>query len=516
MIDTKKASYYFVFKNPIAFREYWLPDFKAGFTHIRFYQYPHALLDNLCEMDGRGTGKTEIGLIPDICQAAFLYPKDEGVLTTYRQQHVSKPLDDVFSWFKNHYYWKHFLEYSVKTPTYKMKMKNGFQFYGICVGDSKQAEAIQGVHCCIRFIDEFQQYPDAAWQQFMGTASEKGASYTIDKYTGVPDGRRDSPAWKVSQFDPDYYSKFDNCRLKISKRLVPYFDSNTMADEKKHRNEQSFIHDIDADWGEEQWGYWDWMSIEACINKELPPIIIRISKQDYKSRVPASVLGRIPLRSKEVEDIMIGFDFGWTQPSVIYVFALIKKRWRVLCRINLENKMIPDQQGEILDYLMEFYQVTLAGLDVTGEKGVATTLQDKQGRYAGKNYENRIVGVEFGSKMVVGMDEMGEVKENVKNATCRILKEMFYEREFELFYDQELHADFNSESCIISPATGLVKILTPSTCHIPEAFRCFAYAYYTKYGTNIKKPERHRYSMQLPSFRPSSTSWTKKLINRLK
>ena len=515
-MEHRELCYNFVFKNPIAFREFWLPELKADFTYVRYYQYPHALADNLCELDGRGTGKTEVGLIPDICQAAFIYPKEEAVLTTYRQQHIAKPLDTLFFWFKSHPYWKHFHKASVKQPSYKMFLRNGFVLYGLCVGDSKQAEMIQGVHCRIRFIDEFQQYPDMAWQQFMGTASEKGEDYTIDKFTGVPDGRRDTPAWKVSQYDPNFESKFNHYHLKVSKRLVPYFDTPTLESEKKFRDEQELKHQVDADWGEEQWGYWDWKSIERCINYELPSIVITISKEDYDGRQPAGVLGRIPLRPKEATDCIAGMDLGWVQPSVIVVLALVGGRWRELTRVNLINKMIPDQQAEILDYLMEFYNISVAGIDATSEKGVSTVLTNPEGRFAGKDYKERIKEVLFNSKMVIGQNEAGkEIYENTKNATCRVLKEMFFERQFELFNDRDLQLEFNAESSMISPATGLMKIITPSTVHIPEAFRCFAYAYYHKYEVRRMQEEKKVYRMSFPVARRKGETWTGQLRQKL-
>jgi len=516
-MDYRKQCYYFVFNNPLAFREFYLPDFKASFTYVRFYQYPHAHARNLCELDGRGTGKTEIGLIPDICQAAFLYEKDEALLTTYRQQHIAKPLDTVFSWFKTHPYWKHFVQFSVKQPIYKMLLKTGFTLYGICVGDSKQAEMIQGVHCCIRFIDEFQQYPDPAWQQFMGTASEKGEDHTIDKYTGVPDGRRDTPAWKVSQFNPDFDSKFDHFHLQVSKRLVPYFDTKTILREQQFRTDQEFKHQVDAEWGEEQWGYWDWTAIEQCINRELLPVIITITKEDYLGRTPAGVLGRIPLKPKDATDCIIGMDLGWTQPSVVEVFTLIRKRWRTLCRINLINKIIPENQAEIMDYLMTYYNASLGAIDSTSEKGVSTTLANPEGKFAGKGYETRIVDVEFNRKMEIAKTDNGlPIEENVKNATCRILKEMFAEREFELFNDMDLQFEFNAESSMISPATGALKIITPNTVHIPEAFRCFAYAYFVKYVKGTKITERKHYTFMFPFTQSTGDRWTQRLLNRLK
>ena len=168
----------------------------------------------------------------------------------------------------------------------------------------------------------------------------------------------------------------------------------------------------------------------------------------------------------------------------------INHKWHLYNIIELIDRMIPDNQVEIIDYLADQYSSMVIPIDCTSADGraLASSLQNpKREEFIEKKYDKRVIWVEFNKYFEVGkkMDEKDPnkeiaIKEKVKDKTTTILRQMFANQEFHLYYAEDLLVQFNAESQKRNVA-GSVIIQTPDWVHIPEAFRCFAAAYFQKY-----------------------------------
>jgi len=212
----------------------------------------------------------------------------------------------------------------------------------------------------------------------------------------------------------------------------------------------------------------------------------------------------LPLPKTEQKiDVILGIDAGYTSPTVVLPFFLYEHKWNLRCRIMLKEKMIPDDQAELIDYIADFYNAGIISLDTTSSEGraPATSLTNpKNKKYINKNYAERVVMASFQTKMIMGYTADGtEISDNVKNGTTTILRQMFAREEFLLYNDEDLLEEFNRE--VKKKTKETISISTPQDVHIPDAFRCFAFGYFAKYGGVEKPSKKVNYELQYPVYK---------------
>lgn len=514
---------YFLFHNPIAFRDRYLPNMLHLPYKTRYYQYAPALCDDLIWGGARTIGKS-LDMNITIIQKAILVSNAESLVSAYRRTHIKDRLEDVISYMMADDLLRRFfkgnadksLKDSVsRTPIYTIKLRNNHVITGISVGDDPNCVAIQGHHPQIRYIEETQTYPKPAWLKFQNTQAPEGS---VDRFYGVPDGRIDTPFRELDT----KVKKFNNKRFHISRRFDPNFNK-----EKKEQyiqtlggeNSNEFLAQVDAKWGEPTWGVWnegDIMSnFEKNANDEYPKRIrkIEISAKDYKGMIPSQVLNDLlPLPENDLE-VILAIDPGYSQPTVILPFYYFKGKWCLDSVIKLIDRMIPDDQAEIIDYIASYYRASFIPMDCSSAEGKApasSLSNPKRDEFSGKNYDKRIIWVEFQKSEIVGYKQsqegdedspLIEIKEKLKAFTTNELRTKFANKFFRLAYDESIPEEFNSESQ--KRRSNGIFIDTPADVHIPEAFRCFAYGWWLTYG-KIERPDvieegMDEYSFILPS-----------------
>ena len=205
----RKLSYYFVFTNAIAFRNFWAPQMMKRQYRVRYYQYAPALSINMAWGGARTLGKTD-ELVFSMTQNAIIHKAKESLLTAFRKVHIKKPLEDLIAYLVNVPYLRKFFKGDadktlhnsvVRTPIYSIKFKNGHEIKGISIGEDPAAVMIQGSHPHFRYMDEGQTYPEASWVKFQSTQAPEGS---VDRYFGTVDGRLYTPFYlilhKLSKF----------------------------------------------------------------------------------------------------------------------------------------------------------------------------------------------------------------------------------------------------------------------------------------------------------------------------
>ena len=195
--------------------------------------------------------------------------------------------------------------------------------------------------------------------------------------------------------------------------------------------------------------------------------------------------------------MLMAIDAGYTQPTMILPFFQWKGKWNLWCRIALRDKVIVDDQAEIIDYLADFLHANIIPIDCSSMEGkaIAMALQNpKNKQYASKNYKERIPWMEFQKDFIVGYQENKEtgkiepIKVPPKIHTSNILHRMFANREFNIYSDEYMLEDFNKEYQKTTQA-GHATIFTPYDVHIPEAFRCFAFGIWLMQGGTPEPPD---------------------------
>ena len=531
-------AYYVIMKNRVIFRDFWLPRAWGKYYKTRYYQYPPALVEDVAVFGGRSIGKS-ICMEGTIVQTALNEPSQESVVTAFRRLHIRDRLEKVISFFYNVKYWRKFLlgdaDRSLKTsvrrsPTYEVKLKNRHVIYGISTGEDPLCVNLQGQHPGYRYLEEGQNFLRDAWIQFQSARDPK---FVRDRFYGTVDGRIDTPYHDCD----DKISKFKNKRFHLSRRLEPWFDQetkNNLVETFKGEDSNEFKQQCDGEWGEPVWGVWPEKDIIKCLNKKEDPnqpgvfanqiTTIILTPKDYSNMSSDQVLWNLPKLPKQDLEVIIGIDGGYTEPTVILPFFYYKNKWNLRCKILLRDKMIADDQAELIDYICDFYNAMIIPIDCTSAEGrsVAQALTNpKRQEYINKKYPERVLHVNFNSTEVIGYADKNrnfregeenkafkeeEIKEKVKNLTTLELYKMFNNHMFDIYYDEDLLGDFNKEVQKKS-LSGNYVILTPRDVHIPEAFRCFMMGWWKKYG-KVDKPERksNNYSFVLPEYGYSGVS----------
>jgi len=531
-------AYYVIFKNRVMFRDFWLPEAWNQYYKTRYYQYPMALNDDVVVLGGRSCGKS-VDMEGTICQTALTENNKESLVTAFRKMHIKDRLEKVISFFYSVRYWRKFLlgdadktlKYAVRrSPTYEIKLKNRHIIYGISTGEDPMAIAIQGTHTHFRYMEEAESYIKDAWTKFQSARDPKSVR---DRFTGTVDGRIDSPFFEMDT----KISKFKNKRFHLSRRLEPWFDQetkNNLIETFKGETSNEFKQQCDGEWGEPVWGVWPEKDIIKCLDKREDPqqpgvfanqiINITLTPNDYKNMSPDQVLWSLPKLPANDLEVIIGIDGGYSEPTVVLPFFYYKNKWNLQCKILLRDKIIPDDQAELIDYICDFYNAMIIPIDCTSADGraIAQALTNpKRQEYVNKKYPERVVHVNFNSTEVIGYTDEDrnfregeenkklkevEIKERVKNLTTIELYKMFSNHMFNIYYDEDLLGEFNSEVQKKS-SSGNYIILTPRDVHIPEAFRAFSYGWWKKYG-KVDKPEKKssNYSFVLPEYGDSGVS----------
>lgn len=355
---------------------------------------------------------------------------------------------------------------------------------------------------CFRYVDESQVYTKESWDKFQSAEDPRGAK---DKMVGTVDGRRESTLWKMEH----EVEKFKGKCFHIPRLVEPFWTQKTKRNLSFREDSEEYKHQILSNWGEPTWGLWNERDLSNCFDQaqdKLGNLKNRLTSFTVSGKLhydlsPNQVLIGLPEIPKNC-DVILGIDTGYTSPTVILPFFFQDKRWNLTFYIQLVEKIIPELQAEYIDFIVDKYRARAVGIDCSSSEGKApaTVLANpKNKQYVDKEYDKRLFWVEFQKSVVVGYKEGKEIKERVKDKTTQILVALFANKIFNIYYDEELLAQFCAERQKRSAAGNLI-IDTPANVHIPEAFRCFAYVYYQQFLIPERMQEKTKYEMMFPSF----------------
>jgi len=463
---------------------------KGGGYINRYFHLPIQLSPNAILFGGRSHGKSASVLEPRMIMCLFKFCDEELVLSSFRRLHIKDRMESVIRIINAIPYFTALINRTRRDPHYEITTCTGMTLYGISVGDDPTAISIQGKHPIAKFGEEWQVYGLSAWKQWQSTVSPRGCE---ELYCGCVDGRVDTPFRQLDTHTDDPTDKFRHRRFHVPRYLDPWWNEQTKRDcilNLGGEHSDDYLQQVMANWGSPSSSVWDTMAIYGCMSKEVSCPLLEYTNETWMSFSEMS-LPEIP---KGTSKVAAGMDVGFTEPSEIGVFAKIGDRWRLFVRIHLRNKIIYDQQAEIVDRIMGFYRIEFLGIDITNSPSISTTLKNEEGKYAHKFYGDKIIDIHFNE--VISYEVNGdEKKQKAKLFATDSLRAMFRRRMFELPMDEEIISLFNTEKQKIGDTFTSIK--TPTYVHLPEMFRCFAIAYFRRYSEDFIEGSNN-YHLMLP------------------
>ena len=459
----------FIWHHPVAFRDFFIPQSwgKPVPFKTRLHQMPMALCKTKVIKSGRGIGKSIEAEVEGL-HKAVTKPNCETVISSFRRVHTKDRCESIIKYAISCPYLSHFIDYKRvnRTPIYNIPFKNGHIIYGASVGDDPNATAILGKHPAVRIIDEMQVYPRLAWTQLNEARAETGSE---DIFIGVPNGIIGMPFTDI-QKNKDY----KHCFFRLSRKVNPYWNQKRKQEAVLvygGEDSDDYKQQILGEDGSPVQGAWDMSKVSAQMEDSVERYYHEIRPSDYKDCNPEDLLFDLPVTDYEVN---LGIDAGYTEPTQICIFEENPKGHKLIGRICLRDKVIFDDQEELIDYIASFYGAHI-GIDTTSAEGreIADALINPKGKYAEKDYINRIIAVYFNSKVVKAYDnDNNEIEEEVKPFTTFWLTREFNKESFILPYDDEILKEFSQEKKRRTPS-GNYTYITPGTDHIISAFRCY-------------------------------------------
>lgn len=497
-LTEEELALYEVLRHPVWCYEF-LSRLESEESVFEFTSYQKEILLDFNNMvsirAGRAVGKTQ-SLIAKITWHAVNGFFREVLYTVPNRSH----LDPVFLGIQKKFRVNPFLKYwlgrfSVNAQQFMIKFMNNFTLICRIAGTSGTGVNVVGLHVPVIILDESSYYDWRTWVELQQVLNdwEEGNQMVV---AGVPDGRREKSVLYACDTSPSFtkhrISAYDNPRFtkEAEQRAIEQFGG---------KDSQDFIRQVLGEHGTPTFSMFDRENMR--IEEYMYPTI-RVFGDKIKSDVHAldRIAINLPLPPKRSDSLVLGVDLGFTEPTAIIALYLLDNIWYILFRVEL-HQVNYDIQERFIDDLNDRYNFNFIGLDVgAGGQGKAV-YNDFLYRPEFKNsrYEEKIIPVEFGGTVVVGVDESGkELKERVKPFSVTKLQQMV--NSYEIAFsrkDDDLLTELERITYSKSSATGQIvyKASTPGggdrgADHNFAALLTFAMVVFNKYDALLGRPNK--------------------------
>jgi len=359
-----------------------------------------------------------------------MFPEDYILYTVPSKVHLEPVFSNLVRLFRNNSFLKNFIDRKsgVNNSEYKITLKNGAVLMCRIAGQSGTGANLIGLHTPFIECDEGGYYPHAAFQEMQPSLNTWTPGFR-EMVSGVPTGMREKNVL--------YQSDVEN--INYTKHRVTAFDNPRKSDEQLARDveqyggedTEDYIHYIMGQHGKPVFALFD----RGLFRVESYPTY-RLNIDGIKEEELGSILAKInsfPSIPKNSYGTVVGIDLGYTEPTAIVILYLDdRERFRFHGRIQL-TKVSYTLQKSIIDFIDTKFSPTLIGID-RGGSGVAVVHDLHEGKeYVHKNYDKRLIPIDFSSSTVVGTNSDGsENKVKTKVFTVSVLQE--YSNNHRLIY----------------------------------------------------------------------------------
>ena len=355
-----------------------------------------------------------------VINSAIEFPKtSEQLLVTPNTNQLTPILDKVILKFTTSPMLKDFLNNNINRSKGTLDFQLGARRHRLYarIAGSKEANNLVGLHIPKVTGDEFQLFPMTAFDQLQPTLNTWEPKMQ-EVYCGVPNGMRNTALYVLDVKTP----KFKKYRIPAPNN--PYFTKADWDDALiKFGGESSdtFQQLILGKHGSPSFQVISRDQIRLTPTDFYNYRYTPNEKSKGKTFKEALPIVKIP----GAESVIMAIDTGFSDPTIIQVFGLIKDVWQCFVRYRVHRIDFPEQE-KIIDYLARAYNANRIGIDVGAGGGGAGIVQSLRTRpeFSGFDYAARIEPVQFNERVSVGSIGDGEeVTEYFKAwATTELIK----------------------------------------------------------------------------------------------
>lgn len=447
---------------------------------------------------GRTVGKTVA--ITDILIWLLInkvFPGDYIVYTVPNKVHLTPVWDSLVRMFRGNSVLMQFVQRGkgINSSDHIIRLITNMSLDCRIAGTTGTGAPVVGMHTPFEAVDEAGLYPWGTWIELQPTLNtwQKGHRRIV---SGVPTGLREKNVLYYADIIDDGFSKH-----RISAHSNPrYSKANEEENLKKYGGEdgEDYIHHVLGRHGKPSYSVFDRSLMQI---KQYPVYKMKLSglKIDTMEEY-FRLLSTIPKVEPPYDYLLVGVDLGYTEPTAIHIMYANKGLFYWHARIQLTKVPYPIQKV-LFDWLDErFGRFDIIGMDA-GHAGKSVTqdlLQDD--RYLHKDYEKRLIPVEFSANMILGIDADGEeIKTKLKPFSVSLAQE--YTNAHKLTYsstDLEFITELERMTYTKTPRGDIVyKTLTPKggekgEDHHTAALLCAMVAHYTLRDQKIYGPRNRK------------------------
>lgn len=439
----------------------------------------------------RATGKTVSLASMLIWILVFkVFPEDYILYTVPSKVHLEPVFTELVRMFRANSFLKNFVEKTsgINGSDYKITTLHNSVLMCRIAGQSGTGANLIGLHTPFIETDEAGYYPHSAFQEMQPVLNVWTPGHRMI-VSGVPTGLRESNVLYQADIENENYTKhrvsaYDNPRVTpedILRAVTQYGGEGT----------DDFVHYVLGQHGKPVFSLFDrnLMSIASypVIKLEIDGIKYGDNLDDLVTRISA-----FPSINVKEYGVMIGIDLGYTEPTAIIISYLdSNNNIKFHGRIRLAKVSYPIQE-KLIDLLDTKFSPMFIGMD-EGQSGksVRQHLIDENPK---KQYNKRIIPIDFSSSVVIGLDSNGEeIKSKTKPFTVSVLQD--YSNSGKIIYSTT-DMDMVSELERMTYSKSVTGDITYKTLtdrggkrgedHFTSALLCLSGAYHITSGNGFR------------------------------
>lgn len=351
-----------------------------------------------------------------------VFPDDYILYTVPSKVHLEPVFTNLVRQFRSNSFLKNFLDKGsgINGSDYKITLLNQSSLLCRIAGQSGTGANLIGLHTPIILVDEGGYFPLPAFQEMQPSLNVWTPGYR-EMVAGVPTGLREGNVLYMSDVDNASYTKHrvsahDNPRVTegdIERFKIQYGGEDT----------DDYIHYVMGQHGKPVFSLFDRNLLEIETYPVTKLDIDGIKMSDNLADI-VTKLSVFPSIKHKDYGVIMGIDLGYTEPTAIFIMYIdANDRIKFHGKIKLSKVSYPIQE-KIIDMLDTKFKPQLIGMD-EGNAGKSVRqhlVQDKE--YMHKNYDKRLVSIDFSSSLVIGIDSNGaEIKSKTKPFTVSVLQD---------------------------------------------------------------------------------------------
>jgi hypothetical protein len=412
--------------------------------------------------------------------------------------HLDPVWANLVRMFRTNNFLKQFVHPSsgFNSSEYKITLINQATLLCRIAGQSGTGQNFVGLHTSVVLLDEGAYFPWATFMELQPILNTFIPGYKM-MMSGVPDGRRERSCLFHCDQENSNYSKhrvnsFQNPRFSEKDKAFAIEQYGGVdSDEYQHAVLGLHGKPVFALFDRGNFAFGDDPVYKLTLNGTQ----IGEMLSEYLTKI--DIFPSLP--SKEDKAILC-VDLGYTEPTAIIILYQDRLgRLRFHGRIEMTKVSYPIQE-KLLNVLDSKFNPALIGIDRgAGGQGISVVqhmMEDLE--YAHKDYQKRLVPVDFSTSIVIGIDSDGnEIKSKTKPFATSVLQEyannhkiMFSHKDLEMVNELERMTYSRTPTGEIVYKTLTQKGGKSGSDHFTAALLCGIMAYYIKNDFMLYKSER--------------------------